>query len=209
MQSALPKVLHEIAGRPLLAHVIDAARSLKPERIYVVHGHGGDGGPRCVRRHRRRVGRAGAPARHRARADAGAAQGAARRHRAGAERRRAAGARPRCCASLFAPRAGESPLPPATSPIRPATGAWCATRKGRVQRIVEHKDAKPAELRHPRVVCRLPRRQRVAAGGLAGQDRQPQRAEGVLPHRRHRHRRGVRREGEPRSRRPTRARSPA
>ena len=44
MQSALPKVLHEIAGRPLLAHVIDAARSLKPERIYVVHGHGGAGG---------------------------------------------------------------------------------------------------------------------------------------------------------------------
>ena len=41
MQSALPKVLHRIAGKPLLAHVIDAARSLKPERIYVVHGHGG------------------------------------------------------------------------------------------------------------------------------------------------------------------------
>jgi len=41
MHSALPKVLHKIAGRPLLAHVIDAARSLRPERIYVVHGHGG------------------------------------------------------------------------------------------------------------------------------------------------------------------------
>ncbi|MSQ49052.1 MAG: UDP-N-acetylglucosamine diphosphorylase/glucosamine-1-phosphate N-acetyltransferase [Betaproteobacteria bacterium] len=41
MHSALPKVLHRIAGRPLLAHVIDAARSLKPERICVVHGHGG------------------------------------------------------------------------------------------------------------------------------------------------------------------------
>jgi len=41
MHSALPKVLHKIAGRPLLAHVIDAARLLKPERIYVVHGHGG------------------------------------------------------------------------------------------------------------------------------------------------------------------------
>ena len=41
MHSALPKVLHRIAGRPLLAHVIDAARSLKPDRIYVVHGHGG------------------------------------------------------------------------------------------------------------------------------------------------------------------------
>jgi bifunctional UDP-N-acetylglucosamine pyrophosphorylase / glucosamine-1-phosphate N-acetyltransferase len=41
MHSALPKVLHRIAGRPLLAHVIDAARSLRPERIYVVYGHGG------------------------------------------------------------------------------------------------------------------------------------------------------------------------
>jgi bifunctional UDP-N-acetylglucosamine pyrophosphorylase / glucosamine-1-phosphate N-acetyltransferase len=40
MRSALPKVLHRIAGRPLLAHVIDAARALKPERIYVVYGHG-------------------------------------------------------------------------------------------------------------------------------------------------------------------------
>ena len=41
MHSALPKVLHRIAGRPLLAYVMDAALSLKPERIYVVHGHGG------------------------------------------------------------------------------------------------------------------------------------------------------------------------
>jgi bifunctional UDP-N-acetylglucosamine pyrophosphorylase / glucosamine-1-phosphate N-acetyltransferase len=41
MHSALPKVLHRIAGRPLLAYVIDAARSLKPERVFVVHGHGG------------------------------------------------------------------------------------------------------------------------------------------------------------------------
>ena len=42
MRSALPKVLHRIAGRPLLAHVIDAARALKPERICVVYGHGGE-----------------------------------------------------------------------------------------------------------------------------------------------------------------------
>jgi len=41
MHSALPKVLHRIAGRPLLAHVIDAAMLLKPERVFVVHGHGG------------------------------------------------------------------------------------------------------------------------------------------------------------------------
>ncbi|MDH5246185.1 MAG: bifunctional UDP-N-acetylglucosamine diphosphorylase/glucosamine-1-phosphate N-acetyltransferase GlmU, partial [Betaproteobacteria bacterium] len=41
MRSALPKVLHRIAGRPLLAHVIASARTLRPDRIYVVHGHGG------------------------------------------------------------------------------------------------------------------------------------------------------------------------
>ena len=33
MHSAIPKVLHEIAGRPLLHHVIDAARELQPEQI--------------------------------------------------------------------------------------------------------------------------------------------------------------------------------
>jgi len=41
MHSALPKVLHRLAGRPLLAHVLDAARALKPKQILVVHGHGG------------------------------------------------------------------------------------------------------------------------------------------------------------------------
>ena len=42
MQSALPKVLQKIAGRPMLAHVIDTARALHPAGIHVVHGHGGD-----------------------------------------------------------------------------------------------------------------------------------------------------------------------
>jgi len=41
MHSALAKVLHRLAGRPLLAHVIDAARALKPDRIHVVYGYGG------------------------------------------------------------------------------------------------------------------------------------------------------------------------
>ena len=40
MRSALPKVLHPVAGLPLLSHVIDTARSLKPARIVVVIGHG-------------------------------------------------------------------------------------------------------------------------------------------------------------------------
>jgi bifunctional UDP-N-acetylglucosamine pyrophosphorylase/glucosamine-1-phosphate N-acetyltransferase len=42
MKSALPKVLQPIAGRPMLGHVIDAARALNPARIHVVYGHGGD-----------------------------------------------------------------------------------------------------------------------------------------------------------------------
>lgn len=41
MRSALPKVLHRLAGRPLLAHVLETAKALAPRRIFVVHGHGG------------------------------------------------------------------------------------------------------------------------------------------------------------------------
>ncbi|HFQ13550.1 MAG TPA: UDP-N-acetylglucosamine diphosphorylase/glucosamine-1-phosphate N-acetyltransferase, partial [Gammaproteobacteria bacterium] len=48
MKSRLPKVLHPLAGRPLLAHVIDTARSLKPERIIVVYGHGGEQVPGAI-----------------------------------------------------------------------------------------------------------------------------------------------------------------
>jgi len=41
MRSDLPKVLHALAGRPLLAHVLAAARALSPRRLCVVVGHGG------------------------------------------------------------------------------------------------------------------------------------------------------------------------
>jgi bifunctional UDP-N-acetylglucosamine pyrophosphorylase/glucosamine-1-phosphate N-acetyltransferase len=42
MASDLPKVLQPLAGRPLLAHVIDTARSLNPAAIHVIYGHGGE-----------------------------------------------------------------------------------------------------------------------------------------------------------------------
>ena len=42
MHSDRPKVLHSLAGRPLLAHVLDTARSLAPSRVCVVYGHGGE-----------------------------------------------------------------------------------------------------------------------------------------------------------------------
>ena len=42
MHSALPKVLQPLAGRPLLEHVIRAARGLSPAAIHVVYGYGGE-----------------------------------------------------------------------------------------------------------------------------------------------------------------------
>jgi bifunctional UDP-N-acetylglucosamine pyrophosphorylase/glucosamine-1-phosphate N-acetyltransferase len=49
MNSRTPKVLHELAGKSLLGHVLDAARKLIPSRICVVYGHGGDAVPRALR----------------------------------------------------------------------------------------------------------------------------------------------------------------
>lgn len=42
MKSATAKVLQKIAGRPMLAQVIDTARALRPAGIHVVYGHGGE-----------------------------------------------------------------------------------------------------------------------------------------------------------------------
>ncbi len=42
MHSNLPKVLHPLAGRPLVLHVIETARSLTPRTLCLVYGHGGD-----------------------------------------------------------------------------------------------------------------------------------------------------------------------
>ena len=42
MHSDLPKVLHPLAGQPLLGHVIAAARALQPASVAVVVGHGAD-----------------------------------------------------------------------------------------------------------------------------------------------------------------------
>jgi bifunctional UDP-N-acetylglucosamine pyrophosphorylase / glucosamine-1-phosphate N-acetyltransferase len=41
MKSARPKVLHTLAHKSLLAHVLDSAETLQPQALFVVHGHGG------------------------------------------------------------------------------------------------------------------------------------------------------------------------
>jgi len=42
MRSSLPKVLHRVADIPMVGHVIDAARQLNAENIYIIYGFGGE-----------------------------------------------------------------------------------------------------------------------------------------------------------------------
>jgi len=42
MKSALPKVLHKLAGKSMLSHVIDKVKKLSPSKMCIVIGHGGE-----------------------------------------------------------------------------------------------------------------------------------------------------------------------
>ena len=42
MYSDLPKVLHKIAGKPMVKHVIDTAKQLNAAQIHLIYGHGAD-----------------------------------------------------------------------------------------------------------------------------------------------------------------------
>ncbi|MHB1092809.1 bifunctional UDP-N-acetylglucosamine diphosphorylase/glucosamine-1-phosphate N-acetyltransferase GlmU [Thiobacillus sp.] len=48
MRSSLPKVLHKLAGKPLLGHVVDAAHALGAAQICVVYGFGGEAVPQAL-----------------------------------------------------------------------------------------------------------------------------------------------------------------
>jgi bifunctional UDP-N-acetylglucosamine pyrophosphorylase/glucosamine-1-phosphate N-acetyltransferase len=48
MRSELPKVLHRLAGRALVEHVLDAAGALAPAATCIVYGHGGDAVPQAL-----------------------------------------------------------------------------------------------------------------------------------------------------------------
>lgn len=49
MKSDLPKVLQPLAGRPMLAHVLDTARALGARATHVVYGHGGEQVPSALK----------------------------------------------------------------------------------------------------------------------------------------------------------------
>lgn len=52
MFSDKPKVLHVLAGKPLLQHVLDVAMSLNPRQLCVVYGHGGEAVPQAVQHYK-------------------------------------------------------------------------------------------------------------------------------------------------------------
>ena len=51
MYSENPKVLHTLAGKPLVQHVLDCAIALQPQQICVVYGHGGEAVPNAMRQY--------------------------------------------------------------------------------------------------------------------------------------------------------------
>ncbi|MDE2310555.1 MAG: bifunctional UDP-N-acetylglucosamine diphosphorylase/glucosamine-1-phosphate N-acetyltransferase GlmU [Betaproteobacteria bacterium] len=51
MYSGKTKVLHALAGKPLVQHVLDCATALHPQQICVVYGHGGEAVPRAMQQY--------------------------------------------------------------------------------------------------------------------------------------------------------------
>lgn len=48
MHSSKPKVLHGLAGKPILQHMLDTARALQPSKIIVIYGFGGEIVPETI-----------------------------------------------------------------------------------------------------------------------------------------------------------------
>ena len=48
MRSELPKVLHPLAQKPLLQHVLESAKEINPHKIHVIYGHGGEQVPQQI-----------------------------------------------------------------------------------------------------------------------------------------------------------------
>ena len=190
MNSDLPKVLHPLAGVPLIAHALAAARGIEPERTILVTGHGGD-------------------------AVAAAARGARRRPRASSTRPSSSAPATRCCR-----RRRRSPASTATSivlygdtPLRPPRDAAGDARRPRGRRrgvvvlgfeaadpggygrlvldadgglaaIVEARDADAATAGDPALQLGPSRRRRRDAARPARRGRQRQRQGRILPDRR-------------------------
>ena len=182
MRSSLPKVLQPLAGRPLLAHVLATARELSPRKVIVVHGHGAEAVREAFNGEKvewvlqdEQLGTAHAvmQAMPRVSADADVLilYGDVPLTRAATLKR-------------LLEAAGDGLAVLTAEPADPAAyGRIVRDGSGGVAKIVEQRDASPGRARDPRDQRRLLCAQRAPPVGLAEEDRQPQRAEGVLPHR--------------------------
>ena len=139
MKSKTMKVLHPIAGRSMIGHVLAAVSAVEPHRVVAVVGHQREQvGPHIQElRARRGAGGPGDPGRHRPR----------RTHRLGGARRRVTAPAPsswrtatrrssrgRACAPsprTTSPPAARSASSPGSWPTRSATDACCATSPAR------------------------------------------------------------------------------
>ncbi len=184
MRSARPKVLHPIAGRPMLAHVLDAARAIAPVAIAVVVGHGGDEVDRAL----------GAPGLAFVRQDPPRGTGDAVRVALAALPRDGVtvvinGDTPLIPGPLLhalAERAarGHLALLTAHTPDPAGLGRIVRDGAGGVRRIVEDRDASRVRARDRRDLHRRARGADRAARGVGREARAAQRAERVLPDRR-------------------------
>ncbi len=148
MRSKKIKLLHDVAGRPMLAHVLDAVRALAPRRVLTVVGHqapavesalGKDGGEYVLQREQRGTGHA-------------VLQAARRIGRRPATLVILSGdvptIRPQTLRALVAAhRRGGAALTVLTTEVEDPTGYGRVVRgaDGRIARIVEHRDAAPGE----------------------------------------------------------------
>ena len=193
MRSAIPKALHQVAGRPMLAHALAALQRGRRER---------DRGRRRARTRRRR--RGGARLRRRRGSLRPDASGAARRTRCSPRARRSRAATTTCSSSY-----ADTPLMTAPSLKAPARKRWPTARivaalafetanptgygrlierDGRLAAIREEKDATASRTRDPPLQRRADGDPRRARARPARRGRLRQRAEGILPHRRRRDR---------------------
>ena len=149
MKSQTPKVLHPVAGRPMIDYVLDVASGVDPATCTVVVGHGAETVKQALGGHRRPpLPRPGAAAWNGARAAAGGTAVPRRgRHAAPALGRRAAApARDAARAGGRAPRAHGAAATVVTAVVDDPAGYGRIVREdGAIARIVEDRDATPEE----------------------------------------------------------------
>ena len=191
MKSELPKVLHAVGGEPMIVRILRTASHFQPVTSTVVVGHMADKVRAALARvPGRRDGRPGAAARHRPRpASRPSRRWPARPARSSCSTATCRCSRPSRSRGLLAHHqaTGAAATVLTAHLPNPAGLGRIVRENGRFARIVEERDASPAEKAHHRVQQRHLRLRAGRALRRAGPDRHRERPGRVLPHRPARH----------------------